>query len=59
MKILLAALAILGACGPKLPICDAHNIPTDTWSKPCRSADEVDTETGALDLPDPTKPEDN
>lgn len=26
---------------------------TEEWSRPCRSADETNTETGALDLPDP------
>ena len=59
MKLILATtLLVLSACGPKLPTCDAHNTPTAEWSKPCRAADEVDTETGALDLPDSTKTED-
>lgn len=46
----------LAACATArgLPTCPAVAAPTTEWSKPCRGADEVDSETGAVAEPDPT-----
>lgn len=52
--LLMLVLTMLSACTHKLPVCQSNAVVTDKWSAPCRSADEVDTETGALDLTDPT-----
>lgn len=54
-RLLIALLALTaGACTKKLPVCSPELVASEEWSRPCRSADEQDSETGALDRPDPS-----
>lgn len=50
-------LLLAGCFRHDLPICSPDLVVPGQWSRPCRSADEVnsvDIDPGLADLPDPT-----